>query len=355
MGEPVSALPYARTMSNSLQLPLEEQALGEATPGVLPVTLVVPVRNEQETVGTLIRSIDAQTRQPDEVVFVDGGSTDRTVELIIDKSRTDSRYKVVQAGPATPGRGRNIGLAAARHQWVAMTDAGIRVEPTWLEALWEAQLQDPSSRIVYGNFEFEDPSFFEQCAIVIYGAAKRVTPAGPLRGPTTVSFMVHKDAFREVGGFLDLRAGEDDLFLQAVEDGGIPVAWAPDATVRWRIRPDLPSTFERFRLYSYTYVIAGREDAWHRALARNYAPVVVGAGLAVATSKRWLVLPAAVIVGRVAVRVRRHWGDDHLGPPSPSRLVGAALLLVVSDAATGMGWWQARRQQAWDRRHGTGL
>lgn len=338
-----------------LQLPLERQSLHESPPDVLPVTLVVPVRDEAATIGALMRSIDAQTRRPDEVIFVDGGSSDGTVELIAAKAQEDPRYKLVQAdGPATPGRGRNLGLAAARHEWVAMTDAGIRVEPTWLEALWQARLQDPSAEIVYGNFEFEDPSFFEECAIVIYGAAKRPTPAGPLRGPTTVSFMVHRQAFQAVGGFPDLRAGEDDLFLQAVEDRGIPVAWAPDATVRWRIRPDLPSTFERFRLYSYSYVMAGREDAWHRALARNYVPVAVGTALAVGTSRRWLVLPVAVIGGRVAVRVRGHWHDDRLGRPGPRRFVGASLLLVVCDAATALGWWQARRQQARDGRHGAG-
>lgn len=322
-------------------------------PDVLPVTLVVPVRNESGTVSALMDSIDAQTRRPAEIVFVDGGSSDRTVDIIRAKSDEDPRYTVIEAdGPATPGRGRNLGLAAARHEWVAMTDAGIRLEPTWLEALWGARLRNPSAEIVYGNFEFEDPSFFEECAILIYGAAKRPTPEGPLRGPTTVSFMVRKPAFEAVGGFLDLRAGEDDLFLQAVEDQGISVAWAPDATVRWRIRPDLSSTFERFRLYSYSYAMAGREDAWHRALARNYVPVVVGAALAAGTTRRWLVLPVAVIAGRVGVRARGHWHDDHLRRPGPKRLLGAGLLLVVSDVATGLGWWQARRALARARRAG---
>jgi glycosyltransferase involved in cell wall biosynthesis len=214
------------------------RALDEVPSGDLPVTLVVPVRDEAATLGPLIRSIDAQTRRPSEVIFVDGGSSDRTVDIIAAKAEVDARYRIIEAdGPATPGRGRNLGVAAARHDWVAMTDAGIRVEPTWLEALWQARLGEPAAQVVYGNFEFEDPSFFEECAIVVYGAAKRGTPAGPLRGPTTVSLMVRKEAFKAAGGFPDLRAGEDDLFLQAVEDRSIPVTWAPDATVHWRFGP----------------------------------------------------------------------------------------------------------------------
>lgn len=322
--------------------------------GALPVSLVVPVRDEQQTLDALMSSVDALTRQPAEVIVVDGGSTDRTVQLIEEKARQDPRYTLIRAdGPATPGRGRNIGVAAARHEWVAMTDAGIRIEPTWLEALWEAHLRHPEAQVVYGNFEFEDPSFFEECAIVIYGAPKRATPAGPLRGPTTVSLMVSQQAFGAVGGFPDLRAGEDGVFLQAVDDRGIEVAWAPDATVRWRIRPDLRSTFERFRLYSYTYVLAGREDAWHRRLALSSVPVVAGTVLAVLGSKRWLVLPAATITGRVAVRLARHRGDALRGRPGAGRLVGACLLLVVSDAATALGWWQGRQQKRRDRRQAT--
>ena len=40
------------------------------------VSLVVPLRDEEGSVADLIRSLLAQTRPPDEVVLVDGGSTD---------------------------------------------------------------------------------------------------------------------------------------------------------------------------------------------------------------------------------------------------------------------------------------
>ena len=45
------------------------------------VSLVVPVRNEEGSLAALVESIRRQTRAPDEVVLVDGGSTDRTVAL----------------------------------------------------------------------------------------------------------------------------------------------------------------------------------------------------------------------------------------------------------------------------------
>lgn len=317
----------------------------------VPVSLVIPVRDEQATLDALFSSIDGLRSPPSEVLFVDGGSSDSTADLIRQKAAQDSRYTLVLAdGKATPGRGRNIGVAAARCEWVAMTDAGITLEPTWLDALWAAHLADPQARIVYGNVEFDIHSSFEECAVIAYGTPKRLTAAGPCRGPSTQSFMVHKRAFHQVGGFPDLRAGEDEMFIMAIEAADVRTAWAPTATVWWRIRPDMRSTAERFRLYSYSYAIAGRQAFWHRSLARSYVPVGIGLVLAAVRSRRWLLLSTAVIVGRVAVRMRRHHGDHRLRRPGPVRAVRVAGILLVSDAATARGWWQARRQATRDRR-----
>src|SRR4051795_10341592 len=88
------------------------------------VSLVVPVRNEEGSLAALVESICRQTRAPDEVVLVDGDSTDRTVALARALTAGDPRFRVIEAGPATPGRGRNLGIAAAHHEWIALTDAG---------------------------------------------------------------------------------------------------------------------------------------------------------------------------------------------------------------------------------------
>src|SRR5215813_6674236 len=102
----------------------------------MKVSLVVPVKNEADSIESLMASAAGQTRRPDEVIIVDGGSEDGTPEIVEEwmarHSLTDWG-RVVRAGEATPGRGRNIGVAHARHGWIAFTDAGIRVERFWLE------------------------------------------------------------------------------------------------------------------------------------------------------------------------------------------------------------------------------
>jgi glycosyltransferase involved in cell wall biosynthesis len=65
------------------------------------VSLVVPIRNEEGTLATLIESIGRQTRAPDEVVLVDGGSADRTVALAPRLIAGDPRFRVIEAGSAS--------------------------------------------------------------------------------------------------------------------------------------------------------------------------------------------------------------------------------------------------------------
>ena len=60
----------------------------------LRISLIVPVRDEEGSLARLVSSIRAQTRQPDEIILVDGGSTDRTVELARELDRAVGRAPV---------------------------------------------------------------------------------------------------------------------------------------------------------------------------------------------------------------------------------------------------------------------
>src|SRR5689334_18005096 len=126
----------------------------------LRVSLVIPMRNEAKALAEIIGSIKQQTLQPDEIILVDGGSTDKTLAVARQLIGPDPRFRVLEAGEATPGRGRNVGIAAARHEWIALTDAGIQLQSQWLEHLVATAQADPGLDIVYGNFEPVCGSFF---------------------------------------------------------------------------------------------------------------------------------------------------------------------------------------------------
>ncbi len=308
----------------------------------IPVSLVVPVRNEEASLGQLVDSIRGQTRLPDEVILVDGGSDDRTVSLARAVAQDDLRFRVVEAGDATPGRGRNVGFAAAAHDWIALTDAGIRLDPEWLERLAEVAERDPSVRVVYGHYEPVQETVFERCAALAYVPARVSRPGGRMRGPPIASALVHRDVWKAVGGFPDLRAAEDLAFMDRVRELGVAVGWAPGAAAAWQVQPTLAGTFRRFTLYSKHNVWAGRQWDWHYGIARTYLLGLPFLVLALVHSAWWLVVPVLMALARVgkSLWVRRE-GRGLLWLLNPVQFAGVGVILLTIDFATLVGWVQA--------------
>lgn len=311
------------------------------------VSLVIPVRNEERSLPSLIESIKQQTFEPAEIIIVDGGSVDGTVRVAKEIAGRDPRFRVIEAGPATPGRGRNIGVAAARYDWIAFTDAGIRLEPDWLAELVRTADADPSLDVIYGNYEPVITSFFERCAALAYVPPKLPRGNGSLRGPSIVSCLMKRDAWARVGGFPDLRAAEDLIFMERIEKAGLRIGWAPQATVWWSLQPSFKKTFKKFALYSYHNVLADRQKYWHYGVARQYLVAIPFLLLGILHSTWWFGVPVAGFILRVARSIWRHRdgkGVMWLFNPLQFALVGTIILAI--DLATFVGWGQAMKQSS---------
>lgn len=308
----------------------------------IQLSLVIPVRDEAATLSTLLDSIACQAHQPDEVLFVDGGSHDDTVALLRAACESDHRLRVIEAGDATPGRGRNIGIAAAHYDWIALTDAGIRLEPAWLEGLVKVVESDNLIDVVYGNYEPEVDSLFGRWAALCYVAPKKTRPGGVMRGPSVASALIRRSVWRAVGGFPDFRAAEDLIFMERIVQQEYRIGWAPNATVWWQLRPTLRSTFQKFVLYSIHNVWAGRQCDWHYGLAKKYLASLPFLFFGLAHSLWWLIVPALIFLARVAKNIwvrREERGVFWLF--NPAQLVVVAVALAAIDLATFIGWVRA--------------
>lgn len=311
------------------------------------VSLVIPVRNEEESLPELVAALRRQTYRPTEVVIVNGGSTDRTAEVARDLTAGDRMFRLLDAAAGTPGRNRNLGAQAAAHEWIAFTDAGTRPEPAWLAELVRAAEGDPEVAVVYGNYEPVVNNFFERCAALAYPPPKVLRPGGGLlRGPSTASMMLRREVWRELGGFPDLRAAEDLIFMGRIAAAGFKTAWAPGATVWWQMQPDLAHTFRKFLLYSKHNVWAGRQWDWHYGVARQYAVAAVFVLLALLHSAWWLVGLLLWISSRVFKSVwQRREGRGLLWALNPVQAAGVGVILLAIDAATFIGWAQAKMKR----------
>jgi glycosyltransferase involved in cell wall biosynthesis len=95
----------------------------------VPETLI-PALNEQHYIGDILRDLQLQTHPPDEVIVVDGGSSDDTLQVI----RQFPSVRVMTAQPPV-GRQRMAGGLAASGDVLLFLDADTQIEPAFIEQL----------------------------------------------------------------------------------------------------------------------------------------------------------------------------------------------------------------------------
>ncbi len=100
------------------------------------VSVIVPVLDEAARIEGCLRRLLACGPEVGEILVVDGGSRDGTVEVVRGCANGDARVRIVDASPVPPdwnGKawGLDAGLRAsdARAQWIATIDADVRVQP----------------------------------------------------------------------------------------------------------------------------------------------------------------------------------------------------------------------------------
>src|SRR2546423_6474 len=180
------------------------------------VSVIIPVKNEETSIRQLLQTLIAQTYRPAEIVITDGGSTDRTREIIrAYQAKSPLPIVLVETDAALPGRGRNLAIARATHEWVACIDGGIVADADWLRELVACAEREPAAQIIYGRYAPRTDTYFTESAAVAY------VPAGRTR--FIASCLLRRAAWTAAGGFReDLRSGEDLLFFQHLARAGVP-------------------------------------------------------------------------------------------------------------------------------------
>lgn len=301
------------------------------------VSVVVPARNEERSLPSLLDALLAQSLQPDEVVVADGGSADDT--LAVARGFGARGVRILELGPAYPGRGRNAGIEAAGNEWIALIDAGCVPDPGWLEHLLRARdAADRAVQVVFGDY---DPVIRDEWSVAIGLAILPPRDVSGCRPPFIASSLVHRSAWQAAGGFPEhLRAAEDLLFFQRLESAGVRAVRSPEAIIRWEMAAGPGAVFRRLRLYSAHHLAAGLWRTWHgRVLAMDAAAIALAGACCLWPAAGAALLAAALarLLKTVASRRNSVPGLSSLGAFRPDRLVRAGFLLLVADAATWAG------------------
>ncbi len=326
------------------------------------VTVIATVFNEIASIDRLVASLAAQSRRPDEVVIVDGGSTDGTWERLQALSRDGPLPIVAVARPGSNiSAGRNAAIAVARGPVIAATDAGVRLAPEWLAAITAPFAH--GARVVAGFFAADPHGAFETAL----GAATLpelddVDPGTFLPSSRSVAFT--RAAWADAGGYPEwLDYCEDLVFDFRVLALHGPAAFAPAALAWFRPRPSLRAFVRQYYLYARG---DGKAGLWPMRHAVRYGTYgVVAPCLAVAGARlhavAWLGLAAGLawMLRPAYRRLARQWGP--LSPVARLRSVAwVPIIRVAGDIAkmagypVGLAWRRRHRPPEWRPRPGAG-
>lgn len=264
------------------------------------VSLIATVLNAADYVPAFLESVRRQTRMPDEIVIVDGGSTDGTIDQLLAASGI---MTFVEPDANIP-RGRNIAIAKASHDVIAVADADCEYDPRWLESLIESI--DDGAMVAMGWYEPIMETWQEACtsSLGIGASVEQVDASTFLPSARSVAF--RREAIDMIGGYPEwLPIGEDRWVGLRWRERGVDMRFVPGAIARWRPRPTLVQTWTQYFRYARGDGLAGMYP--QRYLIR----FVTYAGLAAVLRSRRTVLILLALAGGVfhaRKPVIRAWG-----------------------------------------------
>lgn len=301
------------------------------------VSLVLTVLNEASSIERLLDTSRAQTRQPDEIVIVDGGSRDGTPD----------RVRALAAGLALPvqllerpgasiSAGRNAAIAAAAGPIVAVTDAGVRLDSNWLARLI-APFEAPDPPDLVAGFFVPDltlgrgagafPGRFRTAlAATIQPAVEDIDPERFLPSSRSVAF--RRDLWQAVGGYPEwLDYCEDLVFDLSLRAAGARFQFAPEALVYFAPRESWGAFFRQYYYYARG---DGKADLWRRRQAIRYGTYFGALAFCYLTRRRPWLWPALAVPGVAYCRrpAERFVGFS-AGWPVGARLAGLTLIPAI--------------------------
>lgn len=220
----------------------------------MKVALISTVFNEGEDIFRWAESLRRQTRQPDEFVIVDGGSTDGTPERLKQAfSRGDFPAPKIIVEKCNIARGRNLAIQNTTAEIIASIDAGSVADPNWLEKLVEPMVDNLKIHAVGGWRPFKAESEFQKRISKYSYLPRDRWPVGAQCDPSSGNVAYRRAAFEAAGGYPEWMtfAGEDFLFNATLNALGFSIYYQPGAVTFWDGRSDWRGFARLNRCYGY--------------------------------------------------------------------------------------------------------
>lgn len=220
-------------------------------------SLIITVFNEEKSIVEFIESLNTQTVYPNEFIVVDGGSKDRTVQLLEEKICSQIPLRIIvnekcnkkhSKGPIA--KGRNIAIGNAKYQNILVTDAGCILDKNWVEQMIFS-FDKENADVVSGWYKARVTNIFqEEIADIFCPSISKINKETFL--PSSRSLGFKKEIWKQVKGYPeDSYTAEDTLFDIRIFKITQNIVFNEKAFVYWNIPENKAELIHK--LYEYGF------------------------------------------------------------------------------------------------------
>jgi len=127
----------------------------------MSISLVIPIYNTEKYIRECLDSVLNQTLKPSEIILVNDGTLDRSLEVVGDLIEANPEIKVIHQENAGLAAARNTGILHATQNYLAFLDSDDYLAPDYLEKLYESAITYDLDVVCAGNTRFYPDGTYE--------------------------------------------------------------------------------------------------------------------------------------------------------------------------------------------------
>ena len=208
------------------------------------ISIIIAIFNRKDELFELLNSLIAQTDKNFEVIIVDDGSS---VDLLptVETFKEMLEIQYFKKENSGPGLSRNYGAKHAKNDWLVFVDSDVIVEKDYIENI-KKNLENTDCA-AFGGADKAHKGFNILQKAISYSMTSVFTTGG-IRGskkavtrfqPRSFNMGVNKEIFLKIGGFSEMRIGEDPDLSMTIWENGYQTAFFDDIGVYHKRRTDL--------------------------------------------------------------------------------------------------------------------
>jgi rhamnosyltransferase len=214
------------------------------------ISVVIRCLNEEQHIGRLLAGLQRQSRRPDEIVVVDSGSTDATLDIA---ARYDTKIVHIKPQDFSFGRALNVGCAAASGDILVFVSAHVYpLYDSYLDLL-TAPFSDPNAALTYGRQVGDHRTKYSEARVLLQWFPESSIPRQQHPFCNNANAAVRREVWEALPYDEALTGLEDLEWARRAQAKGFDVSYVAEAPVAHVHEESWKAVVNRYRREAIAY------------------------------------------------------------------------------------------------------